>query len=303
LNQTKGLFGNWSGLIEDDFVLPDGSLGPFGNMNNLGTMHTQFGQKWAIDSLAAENRGSSLFYHENGKSGSTYTDRDFLPEFSIDPLQILPLNVTLKPTTVESFCGESYQCKYDYSVTLSEEFAHWTKFYLTQHIELRQHGLQDLISCGGLMTPIHGRKSTFKYTPGTEVLFDCDPDFVLVGERRRVCESNGRWNIPSSGVDDRRTESEWKNWAPTKATRCIEEGEHESVNSAVTAGIVLGILLPLIIIAFFLFRYYQARKNEHTVNAATSPKSKRDQSTKTMISPPEVSEPKESPTLRKETSA
>jgi hypothetical protein len=38
LNQTKGLFGNWSGLIEDDFVLPDGSLGPFGNMNNLGTI-------------------------------------------------------------------------------------------------------------------------------------------------------------------------------------------------------------------------------------------------------------------------
>lgn len=73
------------------------------------------------------------------------------------------------------------------------------------------------------MTPIHGRKSTFKYTPGTEVLFDCDPDFVLVGERRRVCESSGRWNIPGSGVDDRRTESEWKNWAPTKATRCIGE--------------------------------------------------------------------------------
>lgn len=71
------------------------------------------------------------------------------------------------------------------------------------------------------MTPIHGRKSTFKYTPGTKVEFDCDPDFVLVGERRRECQSNGEWNIPSSGVGDRRSEAEWLSWNPARTTRCI----------------------------------------------------------------------------------
>jgi len=80
-----------------------------------------------------------------------------------------------------------------------------------------------VISCGALMTPIHGRKSTFKYTPGTKVDFDCDPDFILVGERRRVCQANGEWSLPS-GADDHRTETEWLNWNPAKTTRCI--GEH-----------------------------------------------------------------------------
>lgn len=72
------------------------------------------------------------------------------------------------------------------------------------------------------MTPIHGRKSTFEYTPGTKVEFDCDPDFRMVGDRKRVCEVNGEWNVPSTGVD-RRTETEWFNWAPSKTTRCIGE--------------------------------------------------------------------------------
>jgi hypothetical protein len=41
-NQTRGLFGNWSGIIEDDFVLPDGSMGPIGNINSLDLMHNNF---------------------------------------------------------------------------------------------------------------------------------------------------------------------------------------------------------------------------------------------------------------------
>lgn len=71
------------------------------------------------------------------------------------------------------------------------------------------------------MTPIHGRKSTFYYTPGTTVDFDCDPDFVLVGERRRTCQANGEWSVPTKGSQDGRTETEWANWNPAKTTRCI----------------------------------------------------------------------------------
>lgn len=81
-----------------------------------------------------------------------------------------------------------------------------------------------VISCGTLMTPIHGRKSNFRYTFGTEVQFDCDPEFQLIGERKRLCQSNGQWNTPSSRSEDRRTETEWYNWNPSKSTRCI--GKH-----------------------------------------------------------------------------
>jgi len=71
------------------------------------------------------------------------------------------------------------------------------------------------------VTPIHGRKSNFEYTPGTQVDFECDPDFILIGERTRVCQANGEWNIPTKGPVDGRTETEWLNWNLAKTTRCI----------------------------------------------------------------------------------
>ena len=39
-----------------------------------------------------------------------------------------------------------------------------------------------MISCGALPTPSNGRKSTFYFTPGTMVKFDCDPGYVLIGK-------------------------------------------------------------------------------------------------------------------------
>lgn len=51
-----------------------------------------------------------------------------------------------------------------------------------------------MISCGALPAPKNGRKSTFAYTPGTFVKFDCDPGYVLVGEDRRWCYASAEWN-------------------------------------------------------------------------------------------------------------
>jgi len=42
----------------------------------------------------------------------------------------------LKPDEVDRFCGNSYQCKYDYAVTMNEDFGHWSKFYLSQYTKL-----------------------------------------------------------------------------------------------------------------------------------------------------------------------
>ena len=56
-----------------------------------------------------------------------------------------------------------------------------------------------VVSCGILSTPGNGRKSTFAFTPGTMVKFDCDPGYVLTGERRRWCYDNGDWNWAENG--------------------------------------------------------------------------------------------------------
>ncbi len=39
---------------------------------------------------------------------------------------------------MEQTCGESYQCKFDYSVTLSREFAIFTKYYQDQFVNIRE---------------------------------------------------------------------------------------------------------------------------------------------------------------------
>ena len=119
---------------------------------------------------------------------------------------------------VSKMCGDSYQCAYDYSTTLSAEFARFTKYYQDQfiniyeevlkpeamvqdalHIFLCNLSLFQVTSCGQLPTPGNGRKSTFKFVPGTEVKFDCDAGYVLVGERRRWCYASGDWNWPELG--------------------------------------------------------------------------------------------------------
>ena len=51
-----------------------------------------------------------------------------------------------------------------------------------------------MISCGALPAPKHGRKSTFAYTPGTFVKFECDPGYVMTGEDRRWCYASAEWS-------------------------------------------------------------------------------------------------------------
>jgi hypothetical protein len=42
-NQTRGLFGNWSHDIMDEFTLPDGRMGSVGtSINNFESIHRDF---------------------------------------------------------------------------------------------------------------------------------------------------------------------------------------------------------------------------------------------------------------------
>lgn len=56
-----------------------------------------------------------------------------------------------------------------------------------------------MISCGILETPRFGRKTNFQFTPGTRVSFECNEGFTLIGDMRRECTAEGKWDTPIYG--------------------------------------------------------------------------------------------------------
>ena len=49
---------------------------------------------------------------------------------------------TLTPAEVRRFCGESYQCFFDYAVTMDREFAKWSKHYQDEFVNIKKYGLR-----------------------------------------------------------------------------------------------------------------------------------------------------------------
>jgi len=235
INQTRGLFGNWSFDTLDEFTLPNGDYKSFSfntedANHNWKNMDENFASQWLVHDGETPDLGRSLFYHEHGRSANFYHRQNWLPEF--DNLPEIPDNVTwTNADMVAEFCGESYQCKYDYSTTLSEEFAMFTKYYQDQFVNIYESVLKPekrVVSCGQLPTPGNGRKSTFAFVPGTMVKFDCDAGYVLVGERRRWCYDSGDWNWPELGD-----------------ANCVPEKQYNTMQAGITAGISLAVLVPV----------------------------------------------------------
>lgn len=62
--------------------------------------------------------------------------------------------------------------------------------------------LRRVLSCGILETPRFGRKSNFLFVPGSSVAFECNDGFVLIGDPRRTCTSEGRWDPAEYGYTE-----------------------------------------------------------------------------------------------------
>lgn len=58
------------------------------------------------------------------------------------------------------------------------------------------------MSCGVLETPRFGRKSNFLFVPGSAVSFECNEGFMLMGDPRRTCTSEGRWDPAEYGYTE-----------------------------------------------------------------------------------------------------
>lgn len=190
--------------MDDEFILPDGDKS-VANINpaDSRSMYENFGIKWLLDDTVTENLGRSLFYREFGRSASTYNNKSFVPVYERLPAEIIPQNRSVQITKVLEYCKENnYECYYDYSMTLNQDLAHFTNNYKASIFTLKETTRERIISCGVLETPRFGRKSTFLFTPDTKVTYECEEDFVLVGDARRTCLPDGHWDIPYYGYTE-----------------------------------------------------------------------------------------------------
>ncbi|XP_012287244.1 protein mesh isoform X2 [Orussus abietinus] len=231
MNKTRGLMGNWSYDITDDFTNPDGIVSAISNINNFETVHREFAINWLLEDREDKYKGAALFTREFGRTASYYANRTFVPEWRKLPEEFLTLNRTDDIIRAHDLCGDSYQCQYDYAMTLNRDLAHFTKNYYDTYTQIRAINNRRTISCGILETPRFGRKSNFLFIPGTRVTFECNQDFVLVGDQRRVCTPEGRWNAPEYGY-----------------TECLRQQEYSSRQAGITAGIIMACLVPLLLI-------------------------------------------------------
>lgn len=247
VNKTRGLFGNWSFDVTDDFTLPDGTLaGVSTNMNSFESVHKNFALYWMLDTgESTAEKEASLFTREHGRLGSFYMNRTFVPEYRVSPSDIIPSNRSFDIDRANELCGSSYQCKYDYAMSLDRDMAHFTLNYYVSYTEIREINEDTVRSCGVLETPRFGRKSNFLFIPGTKVTFECNQDFTLVGDQRRTCTADGHWDVPQYGY-----------------TECLRMQEYSARQAGITWGIVLCVLVPIVLaITFLLYRYFKKQKD------------------------------------------
>lgn len=81
--------------------------------------------------------GAALFTREFGRTASYYTNASFLPNFIREPRDFLPSNRSYDIERAVELCGESYQCRYDYGMSLNRDMAHFTKNYFDSAVNIR----------------------------------------------------------------------------------------------------------------------------------------------------------------------
>ncbi|XP_063236326.1 protein mesh isoform X2 [Bacillus rossius redtenbacheri] len=261
INQTLGLFGNWSFDVTDDFTLPNGQIsGVSTNINNFQRLHQDFALRWMLDDKAQTGIGASLFYREYGRSASTFNNATFTPEFRATLQEIIPANRSADREYAIRLCGDSYQCLFDYALSLNRDLAFYSKNYLDDYTHIRAINERTTISCGVLETPRFGRKSNFFFIPGTRVQFECNQDFVLIGDQRRECMGNGQWDLPEYGY-----------------TECLRQQEYSSRTAGVTAGIVMAVIVPLLLalvcVVYQVLVRNRRREAQQSQQLATDPAS------------------------------
>lgn len=89
-----------------------------------------------------KNKGGALFFREYGRTASYYANRTFEPVFESTPDLIIPADRTTDIQKAKELCGDSYQCKYDYSVSLNRDLAFYTLQYQDGYVNTKKMSKQ-----------------------------------------------------------------------------------------------------------------------------------------------------------------
>lgn len=135
INRTRGLFGNWSFDMLDDLTTPDGTIVQT-NLNNFESVHRDFAMRWMLSDRDTVGVGQGLFTREFGRTASYYANASFVPNFIREPRDFLPPNRSQDIALATDLCGESYQCRYDFGMTLNREMAHFTRNYYDSAVNI-----------------------------------------------------------------------------------------------------------------------------------------------------------------------
>lgn len=118
-------------------MTPNGYQVPINSVNNSETIHKDFAIHWMLEDNANELIGNALFTRDFGRLSSFYSNRSFVPEYRKYPKEILPVNRTTDILRAIDLCGDSYQCQYDYTMTLNRDLAHFTKNYYDTYSKIK----------------------------------------------------------------------------------------------------------------------------------------------------------------------
>lgn len=127
--------------MADDFTLPDGTV-PGVNANLLENVHRLFGMRWMLSDRETPNVGAALFTREFGRTSSYFANSSFEPQFQREPRDWLPANRSFDVERAHDLCGDSYQCRYDFGMTVNREMAHFTKNYYDSIVNIRDRNLE-----------------------------------------------------------------------------------------------------------------------------------------------------------------
>uniref|UniRef100_A0A336M8F3 CSON013620 protein n=2 Tax=Culicoides sonorensis TaxID=179676 RepID=A0A336M8F3_CULSO len=238
INKTRGLLGNFNWNQDDDFTLPNGEVLSI-NPENLETIHKEFGMKWLLSDKDQEGKGKSLFLHEYGRTSDFYTNDKFQPNFIKEPRIFLPANQSNAIENATRICDESYQCRFDFGLTLNWEVAKSTKMSYDDTLKQRKINGERVISCGILDTPRYGYKSNLSFFAGTTVEFICYEGFVIKGDPSRSCTAEGKWTKEIHGYTD-----------------CIRFEEEIARTTGISLAIFLFIIVPLSLISIIILKQH-----------------------------------------------
>lgn len=83
--------------------------------------------------------GVALFTREYGRTAAYYNDNNFIPNFIREPIDFLPSNRSFDVDRAIEICQDSYQCRYDYGMTLNRDMAEFTKNYLSSIVSITKY--------------------------------------------------------------------------------------------------------------------------------------------------------------------